>query len=78
VLAATNAGRSATCLAPATINRIFATISSFYEYLILLGACRSENPMQVTPDPALARVSADMGLSWVRPAANGRFGGRSK
>jgi integrase len=57
VLATTTAGQSATCLAPATINRIFATVSSFYEYLILFGDITSENPMQLRPDPALARVS---------------------
>ncbi len=57
VLATTAAGESTTCLAPATINRIFATVSSFYEYLILLGQRASENPMQLRADPALARVS---------------------
>jgi integrase len=56
VLATSVAGRSATCLAPATINRVFATVSSFYEYLILLGQQTSENPMQLRPDPAQARV----------------------
>jgi site-specific recombinase XerD len=57
VLATTTAGQSATCLAPTTINRIFATVSSFYEYLILFGHRTSDNPMQVRPDPAPARVS---------------------
>src|ERR1051326_1464983 len=37
VLTTTTAGQSATCLAPTTINRIFATVSSFYEYMILFG-----------------------------------------
>ncbi|MBV8719725.1 MAG: tyrosine-type recombinase/integrase [Chloroflexi bacterium] len=50
-------GQSATRLAPATINRIFAAVSSFYEHLILLGSRTSDNPMQMRPDPALARVS---------------------
>ena len=50
-------GRSATRLAPATINRVFAAVSSFYEYLILAGDSRAENPIQQRPDPALARVS---------------------
>ena len=57
VVATTTAGRSATCLAATTVNRIFATVSSFYEYLILLGRRTSENPVQLRPDPALARVS---------------------
>jgi site-specific recombinase XerD len=57
VLATATAGESATRLAPTTINRIFATVSSFYEYLILFGHLTSENPMQLRPDPALARVS---------------------
>ena len=57
VLATTTAGQSVTCLAATTVNRIFATVSSFYEYLILLGRRTSENPMHLRPDPALARVS---------------------
>jgi integrase len=56
-LATSVAGQSATCLAATTINRVFATVSSFYEYLILLGQRTSENPMQVKIDPTLARVS---------------------
>ena len=50
-------GGSATRLAPATVNRIFAAISSFYEYLIVSGRWPTENPIQQRPDPALARVS---------------------
>src|SRR5713226_3477010 len=54
----TNDGDSTTRLSPATINRIFAAISSFYEYLILSGQfTQRENPMQQVNDPALARVS---------------------
>jgi integrase len=49
-------GGSATRLAPATVNRIFAAISSFYEYLIVSGRWPTENPIQQRPDPALARV----------------------
>jgi integrase len=58
VLSTTTAdGASATRLAPATINRIFAAVSSFYEYLILAGHfTERENPIQKVPDPALARV----------------------
>jgi integrase len=54
----TDEGYSTTRLAPATINRILAAVSSFYEYLILseqLGAY--ENPIQKVDDPAYARVS---------------------
>ncbi len=50
-------GASATRLSPATINRTFAAVSSFYEYLILAGYfTERENPIQKVPDPALARV----------------------
>jgi integrase len=58
VLSTTTAdGASATRLSPATINRIFAAVSSFYEYLILAGHfTERENPIQKVPDPALARV----------------------
>jgi site-specific recombinase XerD len=57
VLATTISGKSATRLAPASINRMFAAVSSFYEYLILSGRWAVENPIQQRPDPALARVS---------------------
>jgi len=54
----TGEGSSATRLSPATINRIFAAVSSFYEYLILSGSYTArENPIQQVDDPALARVS---------------------
>src|SRR6266567_253278 len=54
----TNDGSSTTRLSPATINRIFAAVSSFYEYLILSGQfTQRENPIQQVDDPALARVS---------------------
>jgi hypothetical protein len=58
VLATTIAsGGSATRLAPATVSRIFAASSSFYEYLIVSGRRPTENPIQQRPDPAFARVS---------------------
>lgn len=59
VLATTSlAGQSTTHLSPATINRIFAAVSSFYEYLILAGLFEQrENPITKVADPALARVS---------------------
>src|SRR2546430_13563147 len=46
-------------LLAATINRTFAAVSSFYEYLILSGEFTwRENPIQQINDPALARVDA--------------------
>src|SRR6266700_1610882 len=54
----TNDGSSTTRLSAATINRIFAAVSSFYEYLILSGQfTQRENPIQQVDDLALARVS---------------------
>jgi integrase len=59
VLSTTTAsGTSSTRLSPATVNRIIATVSSFYEYLILSGQWTArENPIQQVDDPHLARVS---------------------
>lgn len=58
VLCMTEAGRSITHLSAASINRILAAVSSFYEYLILSGQLiGSENPIQKVDDPATARVS---------------------
>ena len=71
VLTTTTAGQSATCLAPTTINRIFATVSSFYEYMILFGHITSENPMQLRPDPARARVS-ERHMPFMGPASRQR------
>jgi hypothetical protein len=54
----TTSGTSSTRLSPATVNRIIATVSTFYEYLILSGqwtAC--ENPIQQVDDLHLTRVS---------------------
>lgn len=54
----TDEGVSTTRLSPATINRTFAAVSSFYEYLILSEEfVQRENPIQQVDDPALARVS---------------------
>src|SRR5258708_676340 len=53
----TDEGTSTTRLSPASINRILAAVSSFYEYLILsdqFSTC--ENPIQKVDDPAYARV----------------------
>src|SRR6266487_4486748 len=58
VLCTTEAGRSTTHLSAASINRILAAVSSFYEYLILSGQLiGSENPIQKVNDPATTRVS---------------------
>jgi integrase len=57
-LCTTQDGQSATRLSPTTINRIFAAVSSFYDYLLLSGLLENrENPIQKVTDPALARVS---------------------
>ena len=58
VLCTTEQGNSATKLAPATINRIFAAVSSFYEFLIVSEQFPNpENPILKVDDPAYARVS---------------------
>jgi integrase len=58
VLCTTEAGLSATRLSPSTINRIFAAVSAFYEYLILSEHITDkENPIQQVDDPAQAHVS---------------------
>src|SRR5260221_2056029 len=45
-------------LSASTINRIFATVSSFYEYLIISEQfTQRENPIQVVEDNATSRVS---------------------
>ncbi len=57
VLTATVGGQPATRLSPATVNRILASISSLYEYLILSGRFGGgENPIRKVPDPETARV----------------------
>lgn len=56
-LCTTVEGQPATRLSPPSINRIFAAVSSFYEYLIVSGQLDKENPIQKVDDPALARVS---------------------
>lgn len=51
-------GKPARQLSPATVNRILAAVSSFYEYLVLAGHLEDgENPIRKRPDPAYARVS---------------------
>jgi len=75
VLATTTAdGLPARHLAPTTINRIFAAISSFYEYLIVAGQFDHENPLLKIPDPALARVSERHRPFWALLAGSDRCG----
>lgn len=58
VLCTSDAGQSTTHLSAASINRILAAVSSFYEYLILSGQWMgSENPIQKGNDLATGRVA---------------------
>ena len=58
VLCTTTDGTPTTRLSPATINRIFAAVSSFYEYLIVSDQLpERENPILKVDDPAYARVA---------------------
>ncbi len=51
-------GRPPARLAPTTVNRILAAVSTFYEYLILTeDGSTNENPLRKTPDLAAARVA---------------------
>ncbi len=57
VLCTTDGQGSARTLAPSTINRILAAVSSFYEYLVLSGQLTGhENPIQKESDPQQTRV----------------------
>jgi len=57
VLATVVDGEPARRLAPATVNRILAAVSSFYEYLVVAGEIVAvTNPIQRTDDYAAARV----------------------
>jgi integrase len=58
VLATVADAESATQLAPATVNRILAAVSSFYEYLVVAGKLASPaNPIRRSVDHAAARVA---------------------
>lgn len=58
LVSADETGEPARQLSPATVNRILATVSSFYEYLVLEGRVgHGHNPIRKKPDPAYARVS---------------------
>jgi hypothetical protein len=56
-VATIDAAGPATKLAAATVNRILAAVSSFYEYVIMAGLFDRLNPIEKRPDPALQRVS---------------------
>lgn len=57
LLLADGQGEPVRRLSAATINRALATVSSFYEYLIISGKLRAEeNPVRKRPDTALGRV----------------------
>jgi site-specific recombinase XerD len=56
-VATTVAGRPAIRLAPATVNRTLAAVSSFYEYAVLSGRLERENPIERHADHASERVS---------------------
>jgi integrase/recombinase XerD len=55
-VATADAGGPGTKLAPATVNRVLAAVSSFYEYAIVSGQLDGANPIEKRPDPALQRV----------------------
>jgi integrase len=58
VLCTTDQENPATRLTPATINRVFAAVSSFYEFLIVSELYPGpENPLVKVDDPAMAWVS---------------------
>ncbi len=58
VLVGAEGDQSALRLAPTTVNRILAAVSSFYEYLIISGYSEGdENPIRKVEDLADARVS---------------------
>jgi integrase len=58
VLCTTEQGRSTTQLSPTTINRILASVSSFYEYLIVSDLfAGQENPIRKVDDPTMLRVA---------------------
>lgn len=70
-VATLDAAGPGTRLAPATVNRVLAAVSSFYEYTILAGLLEAANPIEQRLDPALARVS-DRYRPFVGPASRQR------
>ncbi|MEV6987500.1 tyrosine-type recombinase/integrase [Sphaerisporangium sp. NPDC051017] len=55
-VAVDSSGQTGRRLAPSSVNRALAAVSSFYEFVIL-GGWGGANPIEQRPDPALARVS---------------------
>jgi len=55
-VAIVDANGPGTKLAPTTVNRVLAAVSSFYEYAIVSGQLAGVNPIEKRPDPALQRV----------------------
>lgn len=55
-LATVDEGRPAICLAPTTINRILAAVSTFYEYVIVCGQLDAPNPLEKCADTNLRRM----------------------
>jgi integrase len=53
----TDGGQTVRRLSPASINRILAAVSSFYEYLIISGQWANENPLLKQFDYETSRVS---------------------
>lgn len=50
--------RAVPLLSGASVNRVLAAVSSFFEWAIAAEEYQGESPMQRRPDPALARVTA--------------------
>jgi integrase/recombinase XerD len=50
-------GSEGRVLAAATVARVLAAVSSFYEWAVVAELFDAENPMRRQPDPALARVA---------------------
>ena len=70
-------GQPARRLAPATVNRVLAAVSSFYEYAILAGVWdRAESDREAPRSGAGCGSPSGIGRSWAVRAASVRFAGR--
>jgi len=56
-LTTTHDGSPARYLAPKTINRILAAISSFYDYMITAGQFHQTHPLEKIPEPLAQRLT---------------------
>ncbi|MFD9467004.1 hypothetical protein [Streptomyces sp. NPDC060027] len=63
-------------LAPATVNRILAAISSFYDWAVVAEEYDGDSPMQKRLDPALARCRPGISRSWATRAVSSRCAAR--